>query len=530
MPPSVRDPISKRRDTLDGDVVRIRTVVLGALLLMSAVEGLSQPGYVVVATSDVPNPIPIIAPPTMLTLVPAREDIRSLGRGGAMTALGTSFNPLQANPALLGMGAGSVEVVGIAGGISPSTVRALAFISDHLGDFENGDFLVLIGEGYEEYRTGLTATARQGGLDKMRRGLAFPSDVIREVTGPGGQLRAHGASIVPYVSAELGAWGFSVHNTLQLGFQVSPGTTIEDLATIRLSEATALVGASVLLQLARSLSEAFDLAGNLRAEALPRAFAVSTNDLVATAGRSFSMGERLCVGASVRLVNRRFSSKLIDPENMSSVLSEVQREFTGSRTGLTGDLGAAYRAPFGSTFGVTLQNIVPMTTLSSTAQLNYRAAQTFYLNSSGQPTFNRNEALVGYYNMRTGAFIPNAAGDTLLYALGVTLDLRLPFELRAPMVATIGAAHPISEHWDIMCDFVDVTGNLEGVTGFGQRVRLGSEYRLWSGVLSLRAGLVNDHLSAGAGLDLGWVGFDGATAVDGFTKTRAWYGQLRFSW
>jgi hypothetical protein len=138
--------------------------------------------------------------------------------------------------------------------------------------------------------------------------------------------------------------------------------------------------------------------------------------------------------------------------------------------------------------------------------------------------------LVGYYNKRTNSFTPNAAGDTLLYALGITLDLRLPFELRAPFIATVGAAHPISDRWDVMLDVADVLQNLEGIDGLGPRVRLGSEYRLWSGAVALRAGLLTDHLSAGAGLVIGPVGIDGATAVDGFTRTRAWYAQLRFGW
>lgn len=503
---------------------------LAIMCLAVAGASYAQAGYVVVATADAPTPIPVITPATPLTIVPMREDVRSLGRGSAMTALGSASDPLQANPALLGMGMDRVEIFGLSAGIPPSTVGALGFISDHLGDFENGDFLVLIQEGFEEYRTGMTPAARQAGLDKMRKGLDFPGAVMRDVTGMPGSLRTHGVGVSPYASVALGSWGVSVHNTLQLGFQVSPGTTIEGLSKIHLPEVPALVGASVLLQLARSLGESFDIAGNVRAEALPRAFAVSTNDLVVTAGRSLPVGDRLRLGASVRIVNRRFSSKLIDPENMSSVLSEVRQEFSGSRTGVTGDLGATYRAPFGTTFGVALQNILPMTTLASTAQLNYRVAQTFYLNGSAQPTLNKNEALVGYYNKRTDTFTPNAAGDTLLFALGVTLDVRLPFELKAPSIATIGAAHPISDRWDVMFDIVDVAGNLEGVEGLGPRLRLGTEVRLWSGWVAVRAGLVNDHLSAGAGVDLGPVGIDGATAVDTFTKARAWYAQMRVGW
>lgn len=509
----------------------MKRMMPSALCWLTSVGGLlAQPSYVVVATADAPNPITITAPASLITVSPVREDVRSLGRGSAMTAFGTSFNPLHANPALLGMGGDAVEVIGISAGIPPSTYDAVGFISDHIGDFESGDFLVLIGEGFEEYRTGTTSSARQAGLDKMRRGLAFPGALIREVTGPTGQLRIHGASVTPFISATRGPWGFSVHNTLQLGFQVSPGQTIEGLSSIELPETAALVGAAVLLQIARSLGEAFDIAGNLRAEALPRAFAVSTNDLVATAGRSFEIGDRWRLGASIRVVNRRFSSKLVDPENMSSVLREVRQEFTASRTGLTGDLGAVYRAPFGTTFGLVLHNVLPMSTLSSTAQLNYRVAQTYYVNSSAQPTINRNEALVGYYDKRTRNFVPNASGDTLLYALGITLDVRLPTELKAPMMASVGASHPISDRWDVMLDVFDVTGNVEGLEDIGPRIRLGSEYRLGSGWLALRAGLMNDHLSAGVGVDLGPVGIDGATAVDGFTRTRAWYAQLRFGW
>jgi hypothetical protein len=364
----------------------------------------------------------------------------------------------------------------------------------------------------------------------MKRGLSFPTDVIRQVTGPAGNLHTHAIDVVPFAAVELGPWGFSVHNTLQLGFQVSPGTTIEDLSEIRLPEVPALVGASALLQILRSLSEAFDLAGNLRTEALPRAFAVSSNDLVATVGRSLEIGDRLRLGASLKLVNRRFSSKLIDPENMSSVLEQVQQEFTASRTGVTADVGMAYRAPFGTSFGLTVQNVLPIATVGSTAQVNYRGTQTYYVNALGAPSTDRSTALVGYYNKRTSTFIPNAAGDTLIYAVGYTIDVRLPLELKAPCIVNVGAAHPVSGRWDVMFDYYDVAGSDGGVEGFKARLRVGTEYRLWSGLVALRAGLFNDHLSAGMGIDLGPVGIDGASAVDAFTRTRSWFAQVRIGW
>jgi hypothetical protein len=321
-----------------------------------------------------------------------------------------------------------------------------------------------------------------------------------------------------------------VHNTLQLGFQVSPGATIERLAKIQLPDVPALVGPALLLQLLGTLNDAFDLAGNLRTEALPRAFAVSTNDIVATAGRSFRLGERLSLGASVKLVNRRFSSKLVDPENMSSVLDEVRSEFTASRTGLTGDLGLAYRAPFGTTIGLTVQNILPLTELQSTAQLTFRGTETYYIDGLGQPTTDRTAALVGYYNRQTNTFIPNVAGDTLIYAIGYEIDARLPVVLRAPIVVSVGGAHAITHQWDIMAEWYDVTSTDRQLKGTRQRIRMGSEYRLWSGRLALRAGMHSDHLTAGMGLIVGPVGIDGASAVDPFTRARAWFVQVRIGW
>ncbi len=69
--------------------------------------------------------------------------------------------------------------------------------------------------------------------------------------------------------------------------------------------------------------------GNLRyQQAIPTTFAVSYLDIVGAVGYGYRVDDALSLGANLKVVNRRVSTKIIDSENYEQILMrEVRQRF-----------------------------------------------------------------------------------------------------------------------------------------------------------------------------------------------------------
>ena len=253
-------------------------------------------------------------------------------------------------------------------------------------------------------------------------------------------------------------------------------------------------------------------------EAMPKAFAVSYMDIVGTAGYGMQVNADLSVGASLKIVNRRFSTKRVASDTFDDLLGEVRKDFTENITGLTMDLGALYRLPrTGTELGISIQNVLPIRAIRSSMNATYTASGTDYDRDG------------------LGRFILNAAGDTALvgYEQRVTVDA--PFELQMPIIVSIGAHHAITPDWNVALDVHDVAKQDQRYDTYLDRVRVGTEYRVhaiadWLGIAG-RLGMADRQWTLGLGVNLGRVlQIDGAYAHDSYVQARSYFLQARLGW
>jgi hypothetical protein len=232
--------------------------------------------------------------------------------------------------------------------------------------------------------------------------------------------------------------------------------------------------------------------------AIPNTYAVAILDITGTVGYGMQVTKALSVGAAIKVINRRFSNKVISAENYDGILSEVRNDFNSSRTGVTLDVGALYRIPKTNLdVAMSLQNIIPTPALDSDARVN-----TVVYDDAG------------------GVF---------------PVTVKIPFRLTMPFLMNCGANYSLTDGWDASFDWVDIAAQDERFEHYVDRFRLGTEYRLTAGnralVVAFRGGLATSRPTAGIGFNVYDVfHLDGAYAYDPFFGDYAWYGQVRFGW
>ena len=273
------------------------------------------------------------------------------------------------------------------------------------------------------------------------------------------------------------------------------------------------------------VSSVFNYDGSLNSEGLPQVFAITYLDVVGAVGYVREVKPDLNVGANLKAIHRRFTTKNIDANNLGDILGEARSDLKKSVTGLTMDLGATYRyQPTGTKFGLAIQNLIPVKKIDSKASFTFVNSQEYYLPDDA------GEVQVGFVNPEDGTFFPDAQGDTLLYAETQSINVQAPLELKVPLLMNIGACHPIKEDWDVSLDVVDVFAQDDKYDNYGGRIHVGTEYRILNNLLAFRGGVADNHPTLGVGVSFKVLQVDAAYAYDNFIGDNSYFVQLKVGW
>jgi hypothetical protein len=458
---------------------------------------------------------------------PNWTNVKAVGMGKTQTSNGRFYNGMLANPALLADAKDRFDIIGLQVSFPKSTFDAASFVRKNVNQFKKGDFLRLLGEGFKDYYNAETPEQQTAAVRKINNALAFPNELFDKIVGNTDNPITHGISVIPNIQIQYGNWGFSLFGNGQIGFVVNPGETTSKLLGLHIPENTQDLTLDVIKNLAEIVGSLFDENGDISPNALPQVFAMSHVDIVGAVGRSYSIGPNLDAGANLKVVNRRFSTKLINSDNLDRVLTEARSEMKHTTTGFTVDLGLLYRAPKnGMRVGVSLLNALPFQTLTSTTTFQFVApSNAFYVDDgTGRPA-------VGSVDL-AGNFSPDPLGDTLLVIEKREVKARWPFRLKAPLLANLGISYPIKSNWDLALDWIDMFSNDGTYDNLADRLRIGTEYRFANlkPQVALRVGIAEKHLTVGAGIQTKYAQIDLAYARDPFLDRNSLYTQIQLGW
>jgi hypothetical protein len=433
---------------------------------------------------------------------PNREDVKAVGMGRTQIANGYHLNGMLYNPAVLARSKTRIDILTLSGELPKDTPDALALLRDEYEQFTTGQFLKDINAGAKElqdYFKGVPGADQTHALSLLNRGLGFTRQLQEKVLGTPEVPMVHGAAVIPAIQLQIGNFGFALYGNVQAGFQAAPTATTNRLYSLHLPSKLEDLTADEIDNLLEIVGGLFDAGGNLSLDgAIPVTYALGFFDVVGAAGYGRQITPELSVGGTFKVINRRFSNKIIDASNYGDIMGELRSEFNASVTGVSFDLGAMYHVPkTGLDLGLSLQNVIPMKSLESTVTV-----RAVVYDSLGNP-----------YNIR----------------------VRAPFELTLPFLANLGANYRITKSWDASLDWVDIASQDDKYENYFDRVRIGTEYRLDAvrdklGI-AFRGGLAAARPTAGLGVNIyNIVQLDAAYAYDPFFNEYAWYGQLRFGW
>jgi hypothetical protein len=500
-------------------VARVRLLVV---LLCVGVPGMvrGQGGYYISRSVTLP-PWSVMAPVSEMPVAVNREDVKAIGMGRAQIAMGTTFTALTYNPALLARERFALEVPSLQASLPTETYDAVFFLRDHMKEFQDAFFLSEVRQGIDQFNAAQTNQDRLDAVRRIQNGLQFPRDLLDRVIGPSTSPKTHGVLVIPAITGQFGNWGVAVHANLQSGFQVIQSSTLEALSAIEIPSTLNDLPAveRAITQLVSVLQSVTRDDGTFSLdEALPKAFAVSYLDVVGTVGYGRLVTPELSLGAALKVVNRRFSTKRLAADTFDEILSEVRKDFSANITGVTMDVGGLYRfRGTGTEVGLSIQNIIPFRTITSSMNAEFAA--------SG----------LDYDRDQDSRIITNAAGDTALVHLDQQVKLDFPFELELPVIVNIGARHPITPQWDVALDIADVAQQDIRYENYLDRVRIGTEYRLeaMKEVLGVagRIGMADRQWTLGLGFNIFRVlQLDAAYAHDSYVSARSYFLQARLGW
>jgi hypothetical protein len=469
------------------------------------------------ATFDV-APIPLFVPVN-------REDVKAIGMGKTQVANGRTFNGMMYNPALLATPKTSIEALTVQASLPPETFDAALFLKDHISEFKDALSLKQLRTASQDLVNATTAQQVLADLQAIQDGLRFPRDLLTKVIGSSDNPQVHGFRVLPAISAQIGNFGFSLYGTIQTGFQVTQSATLDALLKVKIP---ANVDVNDPAQLRAAAQAAQDLLTILNAvilpdgtfsieDAYPVTFSVSYIDIVGAAGYGYRLTKNIDLGANIKVINRRFSTKIVQTNNVDDILGQVRSDFNSSATGFTFDLGGCYHFNFGLDVGLSLQNIIPVQKISSTVtQKGWFTGYDYQLDNLGNKQVNGN-------------------GDTAVIPVALHYTGHIPVELRLPFIMNLGTRYPITPEWDVAFDWADIAAQDERFENYGQRLRLGTEYRLDAikDVLGIapRLGYADSRITVGLGINLfKLVQLDGAYAYDEFIQERSYFAQVRIGW
>jgi hypothetical protein len=410
------------------------------------------------------------------------------------------------NPAVLARSKTRIDILTLSGELPKDTPDALALLRDQSSQFTTGQFLKDINAGAKElqdYLKGVPGADQTRALSLLNKGLDFTRQLQEKVLGTPEVPKVHGAAVIPTIQVQVGNFGFALYGTVQAGFQSAPTATTNRLYSLRLPSSLENLTPEDIANILDIVADVvtIDSTGKLQLSkegAIPMTYALGFFDVVGAAGYGRQITPELSVGGTLKVINRRFSNKVIDAENYNNIMSELRKEFNASVTGVSFDLGAMYHVPKTALdLGLSLQNVIPMKSLSSDVVL-----RAVVYDSAGNA-----------YNVRVKA----------------------PFELTLPFLANLGANYRITKSWDASLDWVDIASQDDKYENYFDRFRIGTEYRLDAvrdrlGI-AFRGGLAAARPTAGLGVNIyNILQLDAAYAFDPFFNEYAWYGQLRIGW
>jgi hypothetical protein len=495
----------------------MKKIFLVFLLFTGLSNSFAQVGYYISRSATLPD-TNIILSSYKLPVALNREDVRAIGMGKAQIALGKTFNAMMYNPALLSRNKFNIEAFSLNLSMPPQTYEAANFLKDHISEFKQALSLKEVWEGVNDLKAAQDVQGQLNALQRIQDGLRFPRDLLNKVIGTSSNPMTHGIRILPAFAIQIGNLGFSLYGISQSGFQMEQSPIIDALLEVKIPKDVNDQDeiARAILSLEAPLQAVIDAGGNVDTDVFPVAYAVSFLDIVGAAGYGFNVTPNLSLGANLKVIHRRFSTKRIVVDKYDKILTEVRSDLNSYITGVTLDIGGLYKFPTGTTVGLSLQNIIPAQKLTS----HLRATQPVQF--------------FDYDRDQNGKIILRGQ-DTALVNYSIDVNIDFPFDLKLPFVTNIGVSQQITKDFDVAFDLVDILEQEKLYDKYSERLRIGAEYRLDAiersfGIVG-RVGFADDHPTFGLGLNLfRVVQIDGAYAWDSFVDDFSYYAQLRIGW
>jgi hypothetical protein len=358
-------------------------------------------------------------------------------------------------------------------------------------------------------------------LAKLDNFENFVQELLSKVIGDPANPDVHNGMGGINAQMQLGHWGFSITGYGQSGMTIRMGTAFQELMDIYFT--TDFSDSSQAADAIDRIEGITDIiidpvTGQLNPTAIPAIFAVTYADVMATAGYGMTVFDAVDVGASLKVINRRFTVNKMRFADAASLPEGAFRGLDYNVTGVTVDLGGYYRAPSGLAVGLSLANIIPFKKLSTSYQSEFTSLwMRTVTDSAGNP-------------------VVNPDGDTAVVAYTQRNDVTGPAELELPFVANAGMMYPLTSDWDVSIEMVDIFAEESRYPTYGERLGFGSEYRLrFFGDkfhVSPRIGFAQLNATAGLGLSYaGIVRLDLAYFTSRYVDERKMIaGQLSVAW
>jgi len=445
-------------------------------------------------------------------LPPVQRSIVAEGMGNAVVGDGTLFNATSFNPALLGQAPGTLELLQLQVNVSNDTFLEINQISNF-----NFDSINSVGNILDGY-----ATSNSTEINTSLTAIHSFSDTFMSKTLQAGLNDNLAVKVT-------NNFGIEVYNTSQLLVQVLPGTTVQSLLSVPINgNSVSGVGAAV-----GTFQSSIQSTVNQVLTSAQQGNVTIANDIqnIKNGGNGDLNGAINKLGKDsgisnlpTLLTNALFKDLLYinalaysDTVAMGTINFDPFEDFPLT-VGLNGKVvrryfsWAAQLAP--STDIVNQGNNLGNDLLQSTTRWGIDMGLLYAL----EP--NLNFGLSFQDLIKSSATIPNASvsGD-ILY--GVITD-------PAPTVTRVGLSwHPIHEI-SLNGDFDDVFTTTSYYSGldFLSHGKVGAAITL-AGILQLRGGFADGNFSGGAGIQLGFVGFDYSYAFDDLSYSYNHYGQFK---
>jgi len=430
-----------------------------------------------------------------------RDDVKAIGMGNTQVADGKTFNAMEYNPALLVHERTAVDVIQIQASLPQNSFNAFSFLRDNKDQLKTGQFYQNIRDGFNSYiAPGATPQQQAIAIQQINQGLSFVNQFQQKVLGPPENPNVQGALLIPDIQVQVGNLGFSVHASMRAALSAYPGEILSKLFALQLPSDLSSLTPSQQQTLGDFVNLLLDRATGqpIYQNAVPPTFAVSYLDIVGMAGYGYRLNPDIDLGADLKILNRRASTRVVTADNYNSILNNLGKDFQNSVTGVTLDLGGLYHVKTtGTDIGLTLQNIIPLPKTTS--------------------------------NVAFTTPVHDALGNLVIDSVNQAVEFSVPF------LMNLGVSHPLMRNWDVNFDWVDIAAQDERHVNFGGRLRLGTEFRLDAipnmlGI-ALRGGVAERKLAGGAGINLfRVVQIDAAYAWDEYVNDDALFVQLRIGW